>query len=226
MAKFVAVLCLIHYFCYGVQSATVFDATLMTNKAKMLTIPQRCTAQKYENSCAPAVGARMLDYLRSTDCPHILSANENVLISCMKTENVLGNENKDAGTLADDFAKALNAQLKLVGEERRFSTFFVESSVRYGGTVDYNNGFWELSRRIYNSLEANAPTSLLSFASDDNGRTFYGHFVLIYGITTTNDRATISYWDPADDTHGTISSGQLNQRLAYSGELIYHDPTE
>lgn len=226
------------------SAENIGDDNLMTYKYVKLSLgkPPKC-AQHHDFSCGPAVGRTLLFHLGMRRCDRLERINEDSMINRMDCENPDGHSHPvfDAGTLAKDFVQAVNGYIEAnnLNNNKIYQRYYLNPSIESYNPNDHNvdrgyyadyrtRDFWRMSRLVFNSLQNNAPVALLANGNRPSVRSGneerHLHFILIYGVETSDIGVKFFILDPATGEDHTIDTTQLNGVLYDGGDLFFHDP--
>lgn len=213
------------------RDGEIFDEHFLPGHSVHLSVPVRAQTQQY--TCGPTVAFALLQYLGyrslSTDLDGEISGNLCIdgLIINMWTEPYAI---PSGGTDINDFVNTINRYIirNNLNNLRRYNTIHLAPSILQTvdlNRIDYNSHFWRIARYVYNSLLNRAPV-VLGFRGRFNGfEPIRNHFILLYGITITENGASFSYMDPDGGRYGTFQHNQLNHLLQNGGVLVAHTPS-
>lgn len=208
----------------------IFDETFLPGNSVQHSVPR--IAQTLPFTCGPTVVLSMLQFWGDRSLANDISGPisgdlcADGLIMRMETEHYspLG-----GGTHIGNFVNTLNNRIRdrNLNSGRQYTAVRLRESImnrNVNSVIDYTNQFWRIARDVYNSLVNRAPV-VLGFSGRFSGfESIRSHFILISGITITENGATFSYMDPDGGVQRTFEHHQLNHLLENGGFLIFHRP--
>lgn len=209
----------------------IFDDYFLPGHSIQLSVPAR--AQTLQFTCGPTVAFVLLQFLGyrslSTSISNDLSGDlcTDGLIMRMDTEpySVL-----NGGTTITNFVNTINSYIRNsnLNNLREYHAIQLNPSIlnqNANTRIDYTANFWRIARFVYNSLANRAPVVLGFHGRFSGFEQIRSHFILISGITITDNGATFHYMDPDGGRHSSFAHHQLNHLLQNGGFLVAHFPT-